>query len=340
MIIQWLGMRFVGPVLALLLSAPVLTLGQAQSDAKSDSAVKSGEVYLFTSFRDNGDSGLFLALSTDGRRWSPLNHDKPVLKPEIGANKLMRDPCLVKGPKGDYHMVWTTGWTTEGGKVIGYTRTKDLIHWEPQRAITLMQNEPKTRNLWAPELFYDEKKSQWMIFWSSTIPGRNANTDGTGDDGYNHRVYYTTTRDFETFAESRLLFDPGYNVIDATLCQDGGKYRLVFKDERKNPVKKNLRIATATQPEGPFDKVSEPFTTDWVEGPSILKIDGSVMVYFDHYASPQYYGAVRSKDWEHWEDVSKEVLFPKGHRHGTGLTLSRDAARRLIEEWKDAITLP
>ena len=328
--------RFMGLALAWAASAALYCVQAQQGEPKADS--KSGDVYLFTSFRDNGESGLFLALSTDGRRWSPLNHDKPVLRPEIGANKLMRDPCLVKGPKGDFHMVWTTGWTAEGGKVIGYANTKDLIHWSPQKAITLMHNEPKTRNLWAPELFYDDSKSQWIVFWSSTIPGRYANSDGTGDDGYNHRIYCATTHDFETFTESCLFFEPGFNVIDATLFKDACQYKLVFKDERKLPVKKNLRMASSSQPEGPFGPISEPFTTNWVEGPSVLKIDDYIMVYFDHYTAPHYYGAVRSKDWEHWEDV--EVAFPKGHRHGSGLAISKETARRLVDEWKDEISLP
>ena len=125
--------------------------------------------------------------------------------------------------------------------------------------------------------------------------------------------------DFQTFTESRLLYDPGFNVIDATLFRAEGKFYLFFKDERKQPLKKNLRYAVADQPEGPFGQPSEPFTGDWVEGPSAIKIKDEYLVYFDHYAQPHYYGAVRSKDLRHWEDCSKEMSFPKGHRHGTVL---------------------
>jgi hypothetical protein len=124
-------------------------------------------------------------------------------------------------------------------------------------------------------------------------------------NGYNHRVYCSTTADFQRFTESRLLFDPGFNVIDATLLEAGSGFYLFLKDERKQPLKKNLRFATADRPEGPYGQPSEPFTGDWVEGPTAIKIRNEYVVYFDHYAQPEYYGAVRSQDLRRWEDCSK-----------------------------------
>ncbi len=289
------------------------------------------DFYVFTSFRGNGEDGLHLALSTNGYHWQALNGDRSFLKPEIGGYKLMRDPCLAQGPDGTFHMVWTSGWTTDKGQVIGYANSKDLIHWSPQRAIKLMEDEPATRNLWAPEIFYDRTAKHWLIFWSSTIPGRFPETDATGDDKYNHRVYAVTTPDFETFSPSKLFFDPGFNVIDATLLAAEGKFYLVFKDERKDPVEKNLRYAVADKPEGPFGPPSEPFTGDWVEGPSAIKIKDEYLVYFDHYTKPHYYGAARSRDLKRWEDCSKEMSFPPGHRHGTVVRVTEKVARALLE---------
>ena len=288
------------------------------------------EYFLFTSFRDNGQDGLHLALSTNGYYWQPLNRDRSFLKPQVGAYKIMRDPCLAEGPDGTFHLVWTSGWTADKGKIIGYAHSKDLIAWSNQQAIPLTKNEPNTRNIWAPEIFYDKAKAQWLIFWSSTIPGKFVETDSTGDDGYNHRFYCATTADFKTFTQSRLFYDPGFNAIDATLFEAGGKFYLFFKDERKQPLKKNLRYATAVHPEGPFGNPSEPFTGDWVEGPSAIKIRDEYLVYFDHYAQPTYYGAACSKELLHWEDRSKEMSFPKGHRHGTVVRISSRIAQRLL----------
>ena len=166
--------------------------------------------------------------------------------------------------------------------------------------------------------------------WSSTIPGRYPESDSIGDDGYNYRFYCVTPSDFKTFAESRLLYDPGFNAIDATLFQAGDKFYLFFKGERKTPLKKELRYAITDHAEGPFGKPSEPFTGHWVEGPSAIRIKDEYLVYFDHYAQPRYYGAVRSKDLEHWEDCSKEMSFPRGQRHGTVLRISDRIAKRLF----------
>ena len=287
------------------------------------------DFYLFTSFRGNGEDGLHLALSTNGYRWTALNQDQTFLRPAI-AGKLMRDPCLAQGPDGRFHLVWTTGWTADQGKCVGYASSTNLIDWSPQRGIDVMQNEPQTRNVWAPELFYDDLAEQWLIFWSSTVPGRFPDTDNTGDDRYNHRVYCTTTRDFQQFTGSRLFYDPGFNCIDATLLRVERTYYLFFKDERKNPLKKNLRYATASRAEGPYGPPAEPFTGDWVEGPSAIRINGEYLVYFDHYARPQYYGATRSKDLKTWQDCSPEMQFPPGQRHGTALKIPSSIARGLL----------
>src|SRR5258708_1236974 len=96
-------------------------------------AIALGEEYfLFTSFRGNGEDGLHLALSTDGYHWQSLHGDRSLLRSDVGA-KLIRDPCLAEGPDGLFHLVWTSGWTTESGKVIGYASSPDLVNWSKPR---------------------------------------------------------------------------------------------------------------------------------------------------------------------------------------------------------------
>jgi len=280
------------------------------------------EHYLFSSFRGNGESGVYFAHSTDGYQWAPLNGDQPVVKPQH-VGMLMRDPHLAKGPDG-WHMVWTTGWTRgkeAGAKLtIGHAASADLITWGAQQLIEISLEG--ARNAWAPEAVWDAKAKQWIIFWSSTIPGKFPDTEGTGDAGNNHRVYAFTTKDFRTFTAPRLWFDPGFNCIDSTLIQTDGKWVMVFKDERKNPLQKRLRLATAASPLGPWSGVTEPFTGDWIEGPSVLNVGSEWLIYFDHYAKPNYYGAYRTSDWKTFEDVSPKIKFPGGQRHGTAVALS------------------
>ena len=288
--------------------------------------------WLFTSFRGNGEDGLHLAWSADGYRWADLK--RAFLKPQVGQNKLMRDPCLRQAPDGTFHMVWTPGWWERG---FGHASSKDLIHWSEQQYVPVMAAEPKAKNVWAPELFYDDAKQQsrpqrpredkWLIFWATTVPGRFPETDKGGDN--NHRIYCVTTKDFETFSDPKLFLDPGYNVIDATIIKAEPRYVMIFKDER--PGKKNLRLAFSDAAEGPWEGVTEPFTGDWVEGPSAIRIRGEWLVYFDHYAKPHYYGAVKSPDLKTWADVSKQMSFPPGHRHGTVLCVPKRVLDGLLE---------
>lgn len=294
-------------------------------------AAWSGDWYLFTSFRKNGQTGVHLALSQDGRKWTALNQDRPWLKPEH-EGMLMRDPFLAQGPDGTYHMLWTWGWTRKeagGALKIGYSSTRDLLTWTPQSEIRIFDNEPAARNAWAPEAAWDQERKQWVVFWSSTIPGRFPDSEGTGDSGYNHRVYAMTTRDWKTFTEPKLWFDPGFNCIDSTVVQEGKRVIMIFKDERKNPLQKRLRLAFADSPAGPWRDVTEPFTRDWVEGPSAVRIGSEWWIYFDHYAKPQHYSAVRTRDWKNFEDVTGQLSFPADHRHGTVIRIPEALAKKL-----------
>ena len=271
-------------------------------------------VYLFSFFQGNGEDGLHLAYSYDGLEWTPLNDNEPVLTPLVGEDKLMRDPCIIRGGDGEYHMVWTVSWHERG---IGYAHSPDLIHWSEQRYLPVMEHEPDAQNSWAPEITYDETEDRYLIYWATTIPGRFPATDSSGDNGLNHRIYYTLTKDFQEFTDTELLYDHGFNVIDATIQRAGEKYVMFLKDETKYPIaEKNIRIATADRLSGPYTPAGKPITTNWVEGPTAIQIDGAWVVYFDRYTDHEM-GAVRSRDLENWSDISDQLSFPEGTRHGT-----------------------
>lgn len=287
------------------------------------------EVYMFSYFKGNGEDGLHLAYSKDGYKWKSLNNDKSFLTPEVGKDKLMRDPCIIKGGDGLYHMVWTVSWTDKG---IGYANSKDLINWSEQQFIPVMEYEKGTRNTWAPEITYDEASKEYMIYWASTIIGAFPETQSKEDNGYNHRMYYTTTKDFKAFSDTKLLYEPGFNVIDATIQKQEDKFIMFLKDETKEPVRKNLKIAFADKLTGPYTKASVPITGNyWAEGPTAINIDGSWVVYFDKYRDHKY-GAVKSKDLENWEDISDEIEFPSGTRHGSIFKVSTSLFYKLRNE--------
>lgn len=284
--------------------------------------------YIFTYFKGNGEDGLHLAYSTDALNWKALNNDEPILTPKVGEQKLMRDPAVIKGGDGNYHMVWTTGWTERG---IGYATSKDLVNWSEQQLIPVMQHEDTARNCWAPEITYDTQNDEYMIYWATTIPGLYPETQSEKDAGYNHRMYYTITKDFKEFTKARVLYDPGFNSIDATIQWDGKQYVMILKDETREPARKNLKVATAEKLTGPYSEASEPITGKyWAEGPTALQIDGKWMVYFDKYTEHQY-GAVISTDLKNWIDISDQVSFPDGIRHGTALQVEPAVLQRIQE---------
>jgi hypothetical protein len=300
---------------------PFLVFVALQSSCALADSDSESTIYLFTSFRNNGEDGLRFLFSEDGYHWR--NVPGTFLQPEVGPSRLMRDPSLLRGPDGTFHLVWTTGWRTDQG--FGYAHSKDLVRWSQQRFIPVMQHEPTTVNVWAPELFYDESNGQFIICWASTIPGRFPDLLEPHDN--NQRMYYTTTRDFQTFAPTKLFLDPGFSVIDCAIIKVAHRYVLLLKDNSR--PQRNLRVAFGDSPLGPWHDVSPPFTQQFTEGPSAMKLGDSWIVYYDAYQKG-YYGAASTRDFKTFTDVAAQTSFPIGHKHGTVLRVPRNLLDGLL----------
>jgi beta-xylosidase len=286
--------------------------------------------YLFAYFTGAGEDGLHFAESGDGLTWAAVAGGRSFLTPAVGS-RLMRDPSIVRGPDGVFHLVWTTGWWDKG---IGIAHSNDLIEWSEQRFEPVMAHEPDAQNCWAPEIFLDEDAQRYLILWATTIPGRFPETDPkdaglSRGDRANHRIYFVETKDFRVYSQPKLLYDGGFNVIDAFIVKaDRNWYVMLLKDETRLPVaKKHLRTAEATRPEGPYGPASNPVSIDWVEGPSALKIGPEWIVYYDEYTRKRY-GAIRSRDLKRW-DLVPTVSFPQGTRHGTAFVAPPAVISRL-----------
>jgi hypothetical protein len=306
-------------------------IGMALSASSAGATATLPETcYLFAYFyHDREGEGFRLAWSPDGLAFEMLNDGKSYLKPTVGENKLMRDPALARGPDGTFHLVWTTGWT---GKTIGHASSKDLIEWSEQKAIPVMEHEPEAQNCWAPEIVWDPKQQHFLIHWSTTILGRfPATAMSNRRPERNHRIYATTTKDFTSFSKTQLIYDAGYNVIDANFVPDGDHWLMFVKDETLAPVtQKNIRLIRGRTLLGPFTEPSAPLTGDyWAEGPSAIKVGEEWRVYFDKHMLNAI-GLVRSTDLQHWEDVSDRVRFPKDARHGSILAVERSIVERLL----------
>lgn len=288
-------------------------------------------VYLFTSFRDTDQKFLRFLYSDDAYHWT--NVPGTFLEAHVGDAQQLRDPSLLRGPDGTFHLVWTAGW--HDGKGFGSASSRDLIHWSNQQFIPVMTNEPTTVNVWAPELFYDAAGKQFVITWASTIPGRFP--DNLESHTNNHRLYFTTTTDFKTFAPTKLFLDPGFSIIDPYILKDGNRYVLLCKDNSRPNL--NLRVAFSKSPLGPWENMSEPFTQKFTEGPCALKVGADWVIYFDAYHQ-KCYGASITRDFKTFTDITREMSFPPGHKHGTALVVPRKILDGLLKSHATAETKP
>lgn len=270
---------------------------------------------LFAYFKDPADMGVFFAISEDGYKFRPLNEGKPWMPPGH-KGELMRDPFIARGPDHEFHMVWTWAWR---GQSLGYAHSPDLVKWSEQREIPIMAGIPGAKNTWAPEIYWDAAKSKWLIVWSSTVQGKQEG----------NRIYSAMTPDFKTFSHPAIFFDPGYMVIDATILHARGRYYLMFKDERVEPLRKWIQIADGPTLEGPWANVSEHFTEEWSEGPSAVDVGRQYIVYYDHYRDPKRYEAVSSPDLKHWTPITDRLSFPENCKHGSFLKITEQERMRL-----------
>ena len=318
----------------------LLVSGQPQQTRNQQPATAE-KAFLFSYFTRNGEDGVHLAWSKDGVSWSPLNGGRAVIRPGITGDgigwqewrtkgALMRDPSIIQGPDGTFHMVWTIAWTDHG---VGVAHSKDLIHWSEQKRVPVMEHEPAALNSWAPELFYDEAKKQFVIFWATSIPGRFPATDSiaqnTSRGRADHRLYYVTTKDFKTYSKAALLYDGGFCAIDGTITKKGDTYYLVMKDETFFPPARNLRVATSTSATGPYGPASASFTARDTEGPSILHSSDWWYIYYDEYTRG-HYGAVRTKDFATFELVTDSLKTPRGIRHGSAFLAPQSVLNGLL----------
>ena len=296
---------------------------------------KKPDPYLFSYYINDGASGLHLAWSEDGFKWTALNKGKGYIKPDIG-DYLMQDPHLSQTPDGMFHLVWATG---KNRRDLGYSRSENLKDWSAQRLIAVMEDDSLILNASAPELIYDPANLQFNLLWHSTVPKKFKETDKSLDSmpsGYhfNHRIYRKTSTDLRTWSKSEVFYNPGFSCSDATIATDSGKIMLFIKDETRLPkiISKKIKMATSGSVSGPFSAPGPAITGKYYAGaPTALRVDTQLVVYFEKYTKAKM-GAVATRNYRDWKDVSDSLSFPKGAHHGTALQVPRKLLEKLLEE--------
>ncbi len=252
-----------------------------------------------------------IAKSEDLINWEVLNNGEPVIEFGEGDGKIVRDPFIIRDKGGVYRMFFTDNWRSQS---LGYSYSSDLVNWEKPEFLPVASDLPPVQNCWAPECVYDEQNDQYLLFWSSRVLSELES--GPRMD----RMYYKATKDFVSYSETKVLFAPGYPVIDASIYLHEGRYYMCFKDERghngPDTDYKALRTCTADNAAGPYEGISELLTHNLCEGPTIIRKDGKFVVFYDAFRR-RYYGAMESDDFVNFTDATDKYAFPKDCKHCT-----------------------
>ena len=278
---------------------------------------------------------LHIALSADGRHWTPLNDNKPVWEQRI------RDPYVRRGPDGLWRILSTGGGSGNDRAKVGpsclYVTSKDLVHWQVEGSLPLMKEVRNDSgalagNIWAPEWFYNEKTREYILLWSSSFK----------DAGWKEsRLWYCKTRDWKTFTPAKVLFASPYSAIDGTLLEYKGTYYLFHKEEEfgvKTGERRAIRVATSKNPEGPYGIVEGYLNKGQIvpvitEGPTVMKdpLKPGWLLLYD-YCMTNRFGASYSPDLIHWT-VEEDVSFPPEARHGCVSLLTPEEASTLMKAY-------
>jgi hypothetical protein len=269
---------------------------------------------------------LHYAYSRDGLKWYELNENQAVWTTKLGEG-IIRDPFISRGADGRFHLVYTL---RPAGKQLGYAASADLLSWQDERPIPAMDNYEHVANSWAPEFSYDPEQDSYTLYWASSLGGKIDN----------NKHYCLTTRDWQTFSEARLFFDPGYRTIDACITDWNGKYYMIYKDEEyvydkaRQPHPPGNKLAVADKLEGPYEVVSDFITPDFTEGPEFLKLKDQEkwLLLYDYWAHGRI-GVMESTDLRHWSSELSDTRFPYRARHFTVFEVSEEELDAVLKRY-------
>jgi hypothetical protein len=315
-------------VIALLLAlAALLASCTISGRPDTETTYTAQPAYLMAYFRSGPNQTdmtrkLHYAYSRDGLHWYELNHNDAVWSSPIGKG-IIRDPFMNKAPDGNYYLVYTTA--APGNKSIGSARSQDLIAFTDAKLLKVMGNFPTVGNSWAPEWSWDEANKRYVIYWSSTV-----NSTNSGDS----RIYKAYTTDWQTLTPAALMFDPGYNIIDANITSYNGKFYMLFKDGHVRPMRNRWAVSD-TLGSG-YGQISPLITPNTTEGPEVLKLtdQNKWYLYYDYWAAGKY-GIMESTDLTNWskELPTNTFRFPYQRRHASFFPISEEELDRLISHY-------
>ncbi len=277
--------------------------------------------YCTESPKGQGNSrALHLATSDDGLNWMPLNQNEPVLISDQ-PKKAMRDPSLIRKQDGGF-VVLAADLSKDDGlsaPEIQVWETGDFITFHNARQLRLHDVPMHIR---APRAFFDVARKQYGIIWS-------------GDSGH-YRTYVNYTSDFAGVSPADVLFDPGHDVQDATLCcepEHGGNF-LYYRDAVANRL---LGSRSASRLPGSFHSNRDltALGGNHNEAPCIVKDlhDQRWILYGESNGECRAWQTddIAKDDWH--EIDSCDYNLPLNANHASVIPLTRLEMDHLIDHW-------
>jgi pectinesterase len=217
---------------------------------------------------------------------------------------------ISRGPDGVIHAVWAG--IDSNAKRLAHATSQDLLSWSAPQFTNVMAGT-NALDLNSPNIFHDG--TQFIVTWSCTM-GKNAIQAFQEDVEANPRIWYATTRDFETFSDPQLLFDNNYAARDAQILQLGTGYALLHNDNT-SPMR-NLRVAFSNSPRGPWGPSTDAFTARGTGLPAAIRSGDEWWIYHSG-------GLLRTRDF--WDFA--EMPLPGGVRPFTVIEVPRALAAGL-----------
>jgi len=297
------------------------------------------EAYLFVHFREKETTDgeqVYFALSKDGFHWEQVNDGKPVLWSKMG-DKGVRDHTIIRTKDnkffilatdlslaGCYKTKYKSNWVNiarYGSKSLSLWESDDLIHWSPQRMITLGNDDFGC--LWAPDIIYDKENNDYVIHWSSAH---------VSDNYKNKAIYYTRTKDFVNFTKAELMYrkeDSG--VIDSAIYEENGTYYRFLKSEG-NPtaviLQKGKELTGTYTRIDAFDNEMQKLESAAYEAPTAFQLANGkwclMLDFFGVRGDGQGYVPFIADDLASGRFIRSEEAFsfPYGFKHGTVLSIT------------------
>ncbi|MDN3272291.1 glycoside hydrolase family 43 protein [Streptomyces sp. MA15] len=339
-------MRHPLPRLGYLLAAVLLLATSFQvAGQRTASAHEKYTGYLMAHFTGEHADGeqIYLSHSDDGRHWNDLNDGRPILRSTVGTRGV-RDPALIRSPKGDrYWIIATdlhigsgTSWgdaANRGSTSIVVWESTDLVNWSKPRLLDVAGDIPDAGNAWAPEAIYDPATDDYVVYWT---------TNSTVDGLKKGRIWYARTSDFRSITTPEIYIDrPGnQGIIDTQIIEvphsaGGWRYYRASGDG-------HLTIEAGDSILGDWTRLGDlshlGLTGSDVEGPMWAKSNdrNEWALWLDQYATGRGYMPLTSLDLGSTQNFTRVDDYDLGgthKRHGSILNLTKKEEKRTLAQW-------